>query len=99
MAKSIIPRKQIKLHPAVMMRLEDFKEVIHRHASPKSLRDPTKKPYRMPMSWNDFFTLIIADWEGGRMKCHCGAFYDCQHCEIMSEVQHKLVRDKLNNGD
>jgi len=33
------------------------------------------------------------------MKCHCGAFYDCQHCEIMSEVQHKLVRDKLNNGD
>ena len=65
--KSLVPRKNIKLHPTVMILLEEMKEVIHDHASPKSLRDPDKKPHRMPMSWNVFFTLIIADWNGGRM--------------------------------
>ena len=92
-----VPRKNIKLHPHVMVLLEDFKEVIHDHASPKSLRHPDKKPYRMPFSWNDFFTLIIADWNGGRMKCHCGHFYDCPHCRLMIDVNDHLVREKLKS--
>jgi len=87
MSKSIVPRKNIKLHPTVMILLEDFKEVIH----------PDKKPHRMPMSWNDFFTLIIADWNGGRMKCHCGHFYDCPHCKLMIDVNEHLVREKMKN--
>lgn len=90
-----VPRKNIKLHPSVMILLEEMKEVIHNHASPKSLRHPDKAPYRMPFSWNDFFTLIIADWNGGRMKCHCGHFYDCPSCRLMIDVNDHLVREKL----
>jgi len=77
------PRKQIKLHPDVMELLEDYKDTIHRYASPSSLRKEGAKPYRRPMSWNEFFMIIVHDWRGGRAKCHCGHFHDCPHCELI----------------
>jgi len=76
-------RKQIKLHPEVMMKLESYKESIHDMASPQSLRTPGKKPYRRPLSWNEFFMIIFSDWEASRSKCHCGHFYDCDHCRLL----------------
>ncbi len=63
-------RKNIKLHPEVMKLLEVYKDSIHNHASKR----------RVPLSWNDFFILIISDWECGRSKCVCGNFYDCDMC-------------------
>ena len=82
-------RKQIKLHPEVMMKLEDYKEVIHTYASPQSLRTPGKKPYRRPLSWNEFFMIIVSDWENGRSKCRCGKMYDCDHCRLLDEVSRR----------
>jgi len=82
-------RKQIKLHPEVMIKLEEFKEVIHNYASPQSLRAPDKEPLRRPLSWNEFFMMIISDWEGSQMKCHCGKFYHCDHCRMVDEVSRR----------
>ena len=82
-------RKQIKLHPEVMVKLEEFKEVIHDLCSPQSLRHPDKEPLRRPLSWNEFFMMIISDWEGSQTKCHCGKFYHCDHCRMIDEVSRR----------
>ena len=79
-------RKQIKLHPEVMVKLEEYKEAIHDMASPQSLRHPDKAPLRRPLSWNEFFMIIVSDWEASRSKCHCGHFYDCDHCRLLDEI-------------
>ena len=63
-------RKVIKLHPDVMVMLEKYKDKIHDHMSKR----------RVPLTWNEFIIAICSDWENGRSKCHCGMFYDCQHC-------------------
>ena len=90
-------RKQIKLHPEVMTRLESYKEKIHDLASPQSMRHPDKEPLRRPLSWNEFFMIIISDWEGSRTKCHCNHFYDCPYCHLVRDVNDHLVRDKMKN--
>ena len=84
-----LKRKVIRLHPEVMIKLEDYKEFIHEQASPRSLRAPGKKPYRRPVSWNEFFMIIVSDWECGRSKCHCGKFYDCDHCRMLDEISRR----------
>jgi hypothetical protein len=63
-------RKRIALNPNILEMLEEYKTNIQWHA--------TKG--RVPLSWNDFFVIIISDWENGRSKCICGSFYDCQSC-------------------
>jgi hypothetical protein len=82
-------RKMIKLHPEVMTKLESYKEFIHDQASPQSLRSPDKEPYRRPLSWNEFFVIIVTDWEASRAKCHCGKFYDCDHCRMLDEISRR----------
>ena len=82
----MMKRKNIKLHPAVLEMLESFKDKIHEFASPQSKRDPAKKKLRMPMTWNEFFIMIVSDWEASRAKCHCGHFYDCDHCRLLDEI-------------
>ena len=82
-------RKMLKLHPQVMEQLESYKEFIHEYASPQSKRHPGKKKLRMPMTWNEFFITIISDWECSRTKCHCGHFYDCDHCRMLDEVRRR----------
>jgi len=79
-------RKNIKLHPHVMELMKEYKDKIHDYASKR----------RVPMSWNEFFMIIYNDWCGGRTKCHCGHFYDCEHCALINNVQMKLVQDKIN---
>ena len=69
-------RKQIKLHPEVMTQLENYKDSIHDFASKK----------RVPMSWNEFFMILVSDWECSRSKCHCGKFFDCDHCRLLDEI-------------
>ena len=91
-------RRQIKLSPDVMFLLEDYKDTIHKFCSPQSLRKEGAEPYRMPMSWNSFFLLIINDWRGGRSKCHCGHFTDCHHCQLLRDsgiVKSKNVQEYL----
>ena len=92
-----LKRKVIRLHPEVMVRLEDYKEKIHDLASPQSLRHPDKAPLRRPFSWNEFFMIIISDWEGSRTKCHCNHFYDCPYCHLIRDVNDHLVRDKMHD--
>ena len=72
-------RKQIKLHPEVMKKFEAYKDSIHNHASKR----------RVPLSWNHFIMVIVSDWENSRSKCHCGNFYDCDHCRMLDEVQRR----------
>jgi len=81
-----LKRKVIRLHPEVMIKLEDYKEFIHKEASPRSLRGPGKKQYRRPLSWNEFFMIIVSDWECSRSKCHCGHFNNCDHCQLLDEI-------------
>ena len=88
-------RKQIKLHPEVMTKLEDMKDTLHNYASPQSLRSEDKDPLRRPMSWNEFFIMIISDWRAGRSKCHCGHFTDCAFCE---SLRRQDKRNRLNDG-
>jgi len=76
-------RKQLKLDPQVFEMLEDMKDTLHDHASPKSLRAEDKEPYRRPFSWNEFFIMIVSDWRAGRSKCHCGHFTDCACCSLL----------------
>jgi len=84
-----LKRKVIRLHPEVMVKLESYKEFIHDQASPQSLRAPDKEPYRRPLSWNEFFMIIISDWEGSRCKCHCDKFYHCDHCRMLDEISRR----------
>ena len=45
------------------------------------------------MSWNEFFLIIVNDWESGRTKCICGTFYDCKMCD----TEKALARMKLGD--
>jgi hypothetical protein len=45
------------------------------------------------MSWNDFFIIIVSDWQNGRTKCVCGTFYDCRMCD----TEKALARIKLGD--
>ena len=63
--------------------LETYKDKIHDHASKR----------RVPMSWNEFFMIIVNDWESGRTKCVCGTFYDCKSCD----TEKALARMKLGD--
>jgi len=63
-------RTTLQLDPEIFKQLKEWKDTIHDHASKK----------RMPLSWNTFFLIVMSDWENGRTKCHCGMFYDCNHC-------------------
>ena len=74
-----LARKQIKLHPEVLFKLQEYKDSIH---------DFTSKG-RIPLSWNEFFMIIISDWENSRSKCHCGKFFDCDHCRLLDEVSRR----------
>jgi len=71
------PRKRIALNPAILEMLEEYKNNIQWHA--------TKG--RVPLSWNDFFVIIISDWENGRSKCKCGSFYDCSACHTEKALE------------
>ena len=75
-------RKNIKLNPEVMKKLEAYKDFIHEFESKK----------RVPMSWNSFFMIIISDWENSRSKCHCSHFYDCDHCKMVDEAARQVGR-------
>jgi hypothetical protein len=72
-------RKQIKVSPEVLKKLERYKDSIHNHMSKR----------RIPLSWNGFFTAVVSDWECSRSKCHCGKFYDCDHCRMLDEVRRR----------
>jgi hypothetical protein len=74
-----IKRKQLKLDPGVYEKLLKYKDSIHDFESKR----------RVPMSWNSFFMIIISDWENSRSKCHCGKFYDCDHCRLLDEVSRR----------
>jgi hypothetical protein len=74
-----LKRKQLKLHPEVYFKLEKYKDKIHDFASKK----------RVPMSWNEFFMIIINDYWDSRSKCHCGKFYDCDHCRMFDEISRR----------
>jgi len=72
-------RKQLKLDPEVYKKLAVYKDSIHDFESKR----------RVPMSWNSFFMILISDWENSRSKCHCGKFYDCDHCRLLDEVSRR----------
>ena len=72
-------RKNIKLNPEVYAILQKYKDSIHDFASKK----------RVPMSWNEFFMILVSDWECSRSKCHCGKFFDCDHCRLLDEVSRR----------
>ena len=72
-------RKQIKVSPEVLKKLEHYKDSIHDHMSKR----------KIPLSWNSFFIAVVSDWETSRAKCHCGHFYDCDHCRMMDEVRRR----------
>jgi len=72
-------RKNIKLNPEVYSRLEMYKDKIHDFTSKR----------KMPMSWNEFFMILISDFANSRSKCHCGKFYDCDHCRLLDEVSRR----------
>jgi hypothetical protein len=74
-----LKRKQVKLDPGVYEKLVFYKDSIHDFESKR----------RVPMSWNSFFMIIISDWENSRSKCHCGKFYDCDHCRLLDEVSRR----------
>jgi hypothetical protein len=74
-----LKRKQLKLDPGVYEKLLKYKDSIHDFESKR----------RVPMSWNSFFMIIISDWENSRSKCHCGKFYDCDHCRLLDEVSRR----------
>jgi hypothetical protein len=74
-----LKRKQLKLDPGVYEKLQRYKDSIHDFESKR----------RVPMSWNSFFMIIISDWENSRSKCHCGKFYDCDHCRLLDEVSRR----------
>jgi hypothetical protein len=84
---SRLNRKNIKLNPEVMKKLQAFKDSIHDFSSKG----------RVPMTWNEFFMIIVCDWENSRSKCHCGKFYDCDHCRLLDEVGRR--RSHGFNGD
>jgi len=77
-------RKVIKLHPTVFEMLSRYKDKIHYFA--------TKN--RVPMSWNDFFTIISSDWEIGRSKCSCGMIMDCEACNVEKTLQKIKLMNK-----
>jgi len=70
-------RARIALDRNVMEMLEEYKTNIQWHA--------TKG--RVPLSWNNFFILIISDWENGRAKCKCGSFHDCSACHTEKALE------------
>jgi hypothetical protein len=72
-------RKVIKLDPEVMKMLEKYKDSIHDHMSKR----------KIPLTWNNFFIALVSDWECSRSKCHCGHFYDCDHCRMLDEVRRR----------
>ena len=72
-------RKNIKLNAQVYEKLQEYKDSIHDFESKR----------RVPMSWNSFFMIIVSDWENSRSKCHCGHFYDCDHCRMLDEVSRR----------
>ena len=74
-----LKRKQLKLHPEVYKQLEKYKDSIHDFASKK----------RVPMSWNEFFMILVGDYWMSRSKCHCGKFYDCDHCAMLDEISRR----------
>ena len=76
---SRLTRKNIKLHPEVMKKFRTYKDSIHNHASKG----------RVPMGWNEFIMIIVSDWESSRSKCHCGHFFDCDHCRMFDEVKRR----------
>ena len=76
---SRLTRKNIKLHPEVMKKFEEYKESIH---------DFTSK-CRIPLSWNEFVMILVSDWENSRSKCHCGKFFDCDHCAMLDEISRR----------
>ena len=76
---SRLTRKNIKLHPEVLRKLEKYKDSIHNFTSKG----------RIPLSWNEFFMIIVSDWEMSRSKCHCGKFFDCDHCRLFDEVSRR----------
>lgn len=78
--REMTKRVTLQLSPAVFELLQRYKEAIHHHASPKSIIGDKVKQRRLPMTWNQFFTILVTDWENGRTKCHCSAFYDCPQC-------------------
>ena len=79
-------RKNIKVHPGVLMMLEKYKDCIHNHMSKR----------KIPLTWNDFFVAIVTDWENGRCKCDCGMFYDCPHCHHTRRYfDKKRIEDEL----
>ena len=73
-------RVTLQLDPSVFELLKNWKKTVHFHASPKSVIGDNVKVREMPLSWNQFFTIVCVDWENGRTKCHCSAFYDCPQC-------------------
>ena len=63
-------RKVISLDPAVMKKLQEYKEKTHYFINKN----------KHSFSWNEFFTLMVSDWEMGRFKCNCGMTVDCEAC-------------------
>jgi hypothetical protein len=72
-------RKNIKLNEHVLEKLQKYKDSIH---------DFTSK-CRVPLSWGEFFMIIVSDWENSRSKCHCGKFFDCDHCAMLDEISRR----------
>ena len=75
----------IALHPEIMAMLQTYKDKIHDHASKR----------RVPMSWNEFFLIVVNDWRSGRTKCICGTFYDCKMCDTEKALSRMKLGDKL----
>ena len=78
-------RLRIALHPEVFKMLEVYKDKIHDHASKR----------RVPMSWNEFFMIVVNDWESGRTKCICGSFYDCKMCDTEKALSRIKLREHI----
>jgi len=67
-------RIRIALNPEIFKDLEKYKDKIHYYASKN----------RLPMTWNEFFIILMSDWEMGRFKCNCGMIVDCDACHTES---------------
>ena len=67
-------RVTLQLDPQVFELLKNWKKVIHFHASPKSLIGENVKVRKMPLSWNQFFTIVCTDWENGRTNAIAALF-------------------------
>ena len=86
MSKKLPPMKRqiIALDPAVMSKLKEYKNRTH-HFINKN---------KHSFSWNEFFTLIISDWEMGRFKCNCGMVCDCEACNVEYTLQKIKLMEK-----